>query len=102
MLATRRGALHLPQPDLRLLCLQRDQVQPPLARHLVAVDERLREMMKRVEEQDRDVRLRRTHEVREDHVLCLKARRDARRRTAGQRVLDRRSRSGHQTVGIGR
>src|SRR5262249_30335743 len=76
--AARLGALGLPQADLPLRSLQGDQIQVVALRHLVAVLERLREVVKRLEKQDRDIWSHLQQQIRQDDALGLEARGDRR------------------------
>ena len=88
-LAAGLGALGLPQArrSASFAC-RLIRFSPQRARQLIAIGQRLREVMERVEEQHRDVRPNLTQHVREHDALGLKARRDARRLCCRQRLFD--------------
>src|SRR4030095_7221142 len=72
--------------------------QPPTLAEFVAIGERLREVVERVEEQHRNVRTHFAKHVRQHHALGLEARGDTRFLTVAERSLDYPSRVDHHQL----
>src|SRR4029079_7103327 len=81
-------ALDLPQADLRTLRTQVDQLESPFGGQLVAIRQRLGEMMKRVEKEHGNIRSHLANQARHDDAVGLKARRDAGRSRVGEGDLN--------------